>query len=136
MAACQYRSTTPCLPCSFLWWFRCIGHPRLIRRMVLSWYAQSLRCSIHLTAGASLEDICSCRWPGSLVLLVSLSHCLSVSGVHRTVRSLPVSPHYALSTIQVPIVVPLHWPPSAPQPSGSVLAFAVLAVFCAPDSEE
>ena len=53
--------------------------------------------SIHLTAGASLDDVCSCWWPGSLVLLVSLSfwpsgtplwfsHCLSVSGVHRTVR--------------------------------------------------
>ena len=84
--------------------------------------------------------------PGSLVLLVSLSfwpsgapfwfgHCLSVSGVHRTMRSLHVSPHYALSAIQVSILVPVHWPPSVPQPSGSVLAFAVLAVFCAPDSE-
>ena len=46
-----------------------------------------------------------------------------------------VSPHYALSAIQVTLVVPVHWPPLAPQPSGSVLAFAVLAVFCAPDSE-
>ena len=114
--------------------------------MVLSWHAQSLRCSIHLTAGASLDDVRSCRWPGSLVLLVSLSfwpsgtplwfsHCLSVSSVHRTVRSVPVSSLSTLSAIQVTVMVPIHWPPSAPQPSGSFLAFAVLAVFCVPASE-
>ena len=202
--------------------------------MVLSWHTQSLRCSIHLTAGASLDDIRSCRWPGSLVLLVSLSFwlsvtfwfspCLSVSGVHQTVRSLPVSPHYypvcnpgyhngsdtlatlgssavgfcpifrcpcgvmcawqwelvlmisnfacgldpssyllpfgwndtmcrvagpllpgfppslasslyTLSALQVSVVVPIRWTPSARLPSGSVMAFAVAAVFYATVSE-
>ena len=55
--------------------------------------------------------------------------CLFVSGVHRTVRSLPVSPHYALSTILVSILVPIPWPPS-----GSVLSLAVLEMFCSPAS--
>ena len=75
---------------------------------------------------------------GSLITEITKSvwRHLSVSGIHRPVQSLPVSPHYALSAIQVTLVVPIHWPPSAPQPSGSVLAFAVLVVFCAPDSED
>ena len=38
---------------------------------------------------------------------------------------------YALSVLQVSVVVPLRWTPTAHLPSGSVMAFAVTAVFCA-----
>ena len=48
--------------------------------------------------------------------------------------SLPVSLHYALSPMQFPVVVPVHWTPSAFPPYGSVLACAVPAVFYTPDS--
>ena len=46
-----------------------------------------------------------------------------------------VSSLYALSALQVSVVVPLHWPPSARLPSGSVMAVAVTAVFYATVSE-
>ena len=42
-----------------------------------------------------------------------------------------VSSLYTLSALRVSVVVPIHWPPSACLPSGSVLAFAVTAVFYA-----
>ena len=41
----------------------------------------------------------------------------------------------ALSALQVSVVVPIHWPPSAHLPSGSVMAFTVTAVFYATVSE-
>ena len=47
---------------------------------------------------------------------------------------MPVSLHYALSPMQFPVVVPVHWTPSAHPPYGSVLACAVPAVFYTPDS--
>ena len=46
-----------------------------------------------------------------------------------------VSSHYALSALQVSVVVPMHWPPSARLPFGSVMAVAVTAVFYATVSE-
>ena len=46
-----------------------------------------------------------------------------------------VSSLYTLSALQVSVVAPIHWPPSARLPSGSVLAFAVTAVFYATVSE-
>ena len=46
-----------------------------------------------------------------------------------------VSSFYALSALQVSVVNPIHWPPSARLPSGSVMAVAVTAVFCATVSE-
>ena len=46
-----------------------------------------------------------------------------------------VSSLYTLSALRVSVVVPIHWPPSARLPSGSVLAFAVTAVFYATVSE-
>ena len=46
-----------------------------------------------------------------------------------------VSSLYTLSALQVSVVVPTHWPPSARLPSDSVLAFAVTAVFYATVSE-
>ena len=49
--------------------------------------------------------------------------------------SLLVSSLYTLSALWVSVVVPIHWPPSARLPSGSVLAFAVTAVFYATVSE-
>ena len=42
-----------------------------------------------------------------------------------------VSSLYALSALQVSVVVPIYWTPSARLPSGSFMAFAVAAVFCA-----
>ena len=42
-----------------------------------------------------------------------------------------VSSLYALSALQVSMVVPIHWTPSARLPSGSVKAFAVTEVLCA-----
>ena len=42
-----------------------------------------------------------------------------------------VSSPYALSALQVSVVVPIRWPPSARLPSGSVMAVAVTAVFYA-----
>ena len=42
---------------------------------------------------------------------------------------------YTLSALQVSVVIPLHWPPSAHLPSGSVMAFAVTVVFYATVSE-
>ena len=46
-------------------------------------YGSVLACAVPAVfytpdRGASLDDIRSCRWPGSLVLLVSLSFCLSL----------------------------------------------------------
>ena len=46
-----------------------------------------------------------------------------------------VSSLYSLSALQVSVVVPIHWPPSARLPSGSAMAFAVTAVFYATVSE-
>ena len=46
-----------------------------------------------------------------------------------------VSSLYTLSALRVSVVVPIHWTPSARLPSGSVLAFAVTAVFYATVSE-
>ena len=46
-----------------------------------------------------------------------------------------VSSLYALSAFQVSVVVPIHWTPSARLPSGSVMTFAVTAVFYATVSE-
>ena len=46
-----------------------------------------------------------------------------------------VSSLYALSALQVSMVVPIHWTPSARLPSGSVIAFAVTVVFYATVSE-
>ena len=46
-----------------------------------------------------------------------------------------VSSLYALSAFQVSVVVPIRWAPSARLPSGSVMAFAVAAVFYATVSE-
>ena len=46
-----------------------------------------------------------------------------------------VSSLYTLSALQVSVVVPIRWPPSASLPSGSVVAFAVTAVFYATVSE-
>ena len=42
-----------------------------------------------------------------------------------------VSPLYALSALQVSVVVLIRWPPLARLPSGSVMAVAVTAVFYA-----
>ena len=42
---------------------------------------------------------------------------------------------YTLSALRVSVVVPIHWTPSARLLSGSVLAFAVTAVFYATVSE-
>ena len=46
-----------------------------------------------------------------------------------------VSSLYALSALQVSVMVPIHWPPSARLPSGSVMAVTVTAVFYATVSE-
>ena len=46
-----------------------------------------------------------------------------------------VSSLYALSALQVSVVVPMHWTPSARLPSGSVMTFAVTAVLYATVSE-
>ena len=46
-----------------------------------------------------------------------------------------VSSLYALSALQVSVVVPIRWPPSARLPSGSVMAVAVTVVFYATVSE-
>ena len=46
-----------------------------------------------------------------------------------------VSSLSALAALQVSVVVLIHWPPSARLPSGSVIAFAVTAVFYATVSE-
>ena len=46
-----------------------------------------------------------------------------------------VSSLYALSALQVSVVVPIHWPPSVRLLSGSVMAVAVTAVFYATGSE-
>ena len=46
-----------------------------------------------------------------------------------------VSSLYTLSALQVSVVVPIHWPPSARLPSDSVMAVAVIAVFYATVSE-
>ena len=46
-----------------------------------------------------------------------------------------VSSLYVLSALQVSVVVPIHWRPSARLPSGSVMAVAVTAVFYASVSE-
>ena len=47
-----------------------------------------------------------------------------------------VSSLYALSALQVSVVVQIRWPPSARRlPSGSVVAFAVTVVFYATVSE-
>ena len=46
-----------------------------------------------------------------------------------------VSSLYVLSALQVSVVVPIHWPPSARLPFGSVMAVAVTAVFYATVSE-
>ena len=42
---------------------------------------------------------------------------------------------YTLSALRVSVVVPIHWTPSAHLPPGSVLAFAVTAVFYVTVSE-
>ena len=46
-----------------------------------------------------------------------------------------VSSLYTLSALRVSVVVPIHWTPSAHLPSGSVLVFAVTAVFSATVNE-
>ena len=46
-----------------------------------------------------------------------------------------VSSLYSLSALQVSVVVPIHWPPLAHLPSGSVMAVAVTALFYASVSE-
>ena len=46
-----------------------------------------------------------------------------------------VSSLYTLPALRVSVVVPIHWAPSVRLPSGSVLAFAVTAVFYAIVSE-
>ena len=79
---------------------------------------------------ASFPQFLSIRYPPLVQSLPVCLRCLPDSMVPACIA--PLRP----SAIQVSIVVPLCWPPSAPQPSGFVLAFAVLAVFCAPDSEE
>ena len=66
-----------------------------------------------------------------LVACYSLIHH-SFSLRYGVCGSMPVSLHYALSTMQFPVVVPVHWTPSAFPPYGSVLACAVPAVFYTP----
>ena len=53
--------------CNF--WGLPLGHPWPIGCIALSLSSLSLRCSVYLTARISLDDICSCLWPGSLILL-------------------------------------------------------------------
>ena len=86
--------------------------------------------SIHLTAGTSLDDIRSCRWPGSLIFLVNLwIRCRSVPG-DLSVRPrssppqilgptpwnrltfplrLPVGTPVIHSWFQVSVVAPIYW---------------------------
>ena len=89
------------------------------------------------------------------VLCLCSHHCLTVSGStgqwcpmmwiwecgrHRlslrygVCGFMPVSLHFTLSPMQFPVVVQVHWTPSAFPPYGSVLACTVPAVFYTPDS--
>ena len=61
-----------------------------------------------------------------------IHHCFSLR--YGVCGCMPVSLHYALSPMQFPVVVPVHWTPSSHPPYGSVLACAVPAVFYTPDS--
>ena len=64
----------PCQHSRFPWWFRYIGLPRRDCRLVLSWQLLSLRCSMRLSARASLVAISCCRLvPSSYYLAFRLT---------------------------------------------------------------
>ena len=72
-------------------------------------------------------------WHSVLVACHSLIHH-RLSLRYGVCGFMPVSLHFALPPVQFPVVVQVHWTPSAFPPYGSVLACAVPAVFYTTDS--
>ena len=107
------------------------------------WFCPSFRCPCGV--------LCACQ--RELVLMMSAVacgldplSCLLPFGWNDTMcrvagpllPGLPpslASSLYALSALQVSVVVLIHWPPSVHLPSGSVMAVTVTAVFYASVSE-
>ena len=72
-------------------------------------------------------------WHSVLVACHSLIHH-HLSLRYGVCGSMPVLLHFALSPMQFPVVVQVHWTPSAFLPYGSALACAVPVVFYTPVS--
>ena len=103
----------------------CSSHPAVTLQVDGSRCLWPIRSSQGVPAAGWLDILC--LWSHSLI-----HHRLSLRfGVYG---SLPVSLHCDLSPMQFPVVVLVHWTPSAFLPFGSVLACAVPAVFYTPDS--